>query len=131
MPNKPLILLCALLLGTKAPAQHPDDEYYPYEPRAEERAPEIVVDTSLFYRAVQTGDDLFAAQTDYTLSFVAAKRRGAEPGAEPASLCGIGIPMRYATALRLAGFEERRYAELNGETLRPGSAADGREFAWP
>lgn len=131
MPNKPLILLCALLLGTKAPAQHPDDEYYPYEPRAEERAPELVVDTSLFYRAVQTGDDLFAAQTDYTLSFVAAKRRGAEPGAEPASLCGIGIPMRYATALRLVGFEERRYAELNGETLRPGSAADSREFAWP
>lgn len=131
MPNKPLILLCALLLGTKAPAQHPDDEYYPYEPRAEERAPELVVDTSLFYRAVQTGDDLFAAQTDYTLSFVAAKRRGAEPGAEPASLCGIGIPMRYATALRLVGFEERRYTELNGETLRPGSAADSREFAWP
>lgn len=131
MPKRPLLLLCALLLCNGLSAQRPDDEYYPYENRFEERTPEIVVDTSLFYRAVQTADDLFAALTDYPLAFTASKRRGSEYAAQTLSLYGIDIPKYHAPGLRLLGFEERRPAGLAEETRCTGRTVGGREFVHP
>lgn len=103
-------LLCALFLTGRAVAQRPDDEYYPYDRVPEERAPELQIDTALFYRAIQTAEDLFAVQTDYALSFVAFKRRGLERARQTVSLDGIGLPVRYAGALRMLGLDEARYA---------------------
>ena len=50
-------LLVGLLTVCGAAAQHPDDEYYPYAARQEERTPLLLTDSPLFYRAVQTTPD--------------------------------------------------------------------------
>ena len=41
-------LLVGLLTVCGAAAQHPDDEYYPYAARQEERTPLLLTDSTLF-----------------------------------------------------------------------------------
>ena len=60
-------LLLGLLTVCGAAAQHPDDEYYPYAARQEERTPLLLTDSTLFYRAVQTTPDLYAEHTAFNL----------------------------------------------------------------
>ena len=69
-------LLVGLLTVCGAAAQHPDDEYYPYAARQEERTPLLLTDSTLFYRAVQTTSDLYAEHTAFNLPYVSVKRRG-------------------------------------------------------
>lgn len=123
-----LSLLFALLFCGRAVAQHSDDEYYPFDPQTEERTPLLLTDSALFYRAIQSAEDLFARQTDYNLSFVAFKRRGRNYVPRPLSLNGIGLPIRYATAFRQLGLGEMRYAGLSMTPGRIGGADGIREF---
>ena len=69
-------LLLGLLTVCGAAAQHPDDEYYPYAARQEERTPLLLTDSTLFYRAVQTTPALYAEHTAFNLPYVSVKRRG-------------------------------------------------------
>lgn len=130
LKDRLLCLLLVLLCCGRATAQHSDDEYYPYDSRAEERTPLLLTDSTLFYRAVQSADDLFARQTDYNLSFVAFKRRGQSYAQRPLSLRGIGLPVRYASALRQVGLDEMRYAGLSMTPDRTGGTSGIREFSF-
>lgn len=99
-----------LLLGETVAAQEP--EYYPYEPEPEERAVVPLPDSALFYRAVQSADDLFGRTTDYEFSFVRACRRGLGYESERAYVNGVEVSWRYFTALRALGADERNLAGL-------------------
>ena len=122
-------LFFVLLFCGRAAAQYTDDEYYPYDSRAEERIPLLLTDSALFYRAVQSAEDLFARQTDYNLSFVAFKRRGQGYTDRPLSLDGICLPIRYASAFRQVGLDEMRYAGLSMTPGRTGGADGIREYS--
>lgn len=127
----PFCLFCALLFCGRAAAQHRDEDYYPYERPTEERSPLLLTDSTLFYRAVQSAEDLFAAQTDYDLSFVAFRRRGREYLPRSLSVEGVRLPVRYAAAFRQLGLDESRHAGLSMAAGLVGSADGIREFAIP
>lgn len=110
-------LLLGLLTVCGAAAQHPDDEYYPYAARQEERTPLLLTDSTLFYRAVQTTPDLYAEHTAFNLPYVSVKRRGLNYRDESASVGGVPLSSRYFGAMRLLGADEVRYGGL--------AAADG------
>ena len=110
-------LLLGLLTVCGAAAQHPDDEYYPYAARQEERTPLLLTDSTLFYRAVQTTPDLYAEHTAFNLPYVSVKRRGLNYRDESASVGGVRLSSRYFGAMRLLGADEVRYGGL--------AAADG------
>mgnify|MGYP007041168327 FL=1 len=110
-------LLLGLLTVCGAAAQHPDDEYYPYAARQEERTPLLLTDSTLFYRAVQTTSDLYAEHTAFNLPYVSVKRRGLNYRDESASVGGVPLSSRYFGAMRLLGADEVRYGGL--------AAADG------
>lgn len=71
-------LLLGLLTVCGAAAQHPDDEYYPYAARQEERTPLLLTDSTLFYRAVQTTPDLYAEHTAFNLPYRLRETPGTE-----------------------------------------------------
>ena len=110
-------LLVGLLTVCGAAAQHPDDEYYPYAARQEERTPLLLTDSTLFYRAVQTTPDLYAEHTAFNLPYVSVKRRGLNYRDESASVGVVRLSSRYFGAMRLLGADEVRYGGL--------AAADG------
>lgn len=110
-------LLLGLLTVCGAAAQHPDDEYYPYAARQEERTPLLLTDSTLFYRAVQTTSDLYAEHTAFNLPYVSVKRRGLNYRDESASVGVVRLSSRYFGAMRLLGADEVRYGGL--------AAADG------
>ncbi|MEG0789658.1 MAG: TonB-dependent receptor [Alistipes sp.] len=107
-----LCLLSLMLTGGEVAAQIPDNEYYPYAAVSEEYAPVIPTDTALFYRAVQSAEDLFSTLTDYNLSFTAFKRRGQEYALRAVTVNGLEVSSRYFTALRSLLIRERRQAGL-------------------
>lgn len=112
-----VVCAAALLVGGFAAAQEP--EYYPYEPEPEERIVVPLPDSALFYRAVQSADDLFGRTTDYEFSFVRARRRGLDYECERGYVNGAEVPWRYFTPLRTLGADERLFAGLrmaDGET---------------
>ena len=98
-------LLLGLLTVCGAAAQHPDDEYYPYAARQEERTPLLLTDSTLFYRAVQTTPDLYAEHTAFNLPYVSVKRRGLNYRDESASVGGVRLSSRYAAV----SFTDRNY----------------------
>lgn len=105
-------LLLGLLTVCGAAAQHPDDEYYPYAARQEERTPLLLTDSTLFYRAVQTTSDLYAEHTAFNLPYVSVKRRGLNYRDESASVGVVRLSSRYFGAMRLLGADEVRYGGL-------------------
>lgn len=112
-------LLAGLLAVCGVAAQHPDDEYYPYAARQEERTPLLLTDSALFYRAVQTTPDLYAEHTSFNLPYISVKRRGLNYRDESSSVVGVPLASRYFGAMRLLGADEVRYGGL--------AAADGVE----
>lgn len=105
-------LLAGLLAVCGVAAQHPDDEYYPYAARQEERTPLLLTDSALFYRAVQTTPDLYAEHTSFNLPYISVKRRGLDFRDESASVGGVPLASRYFGAMRLLGADEVRYGGL-------------------
>ena len=111
-------------------AQHPDDEYYPYaEP--EERPQLLRTDSALFYRAVQTPDDLYGTLTRFDLPQVALKRRGQHFARERIVCEGIAIGYRHAAALLLAGAAERNLPGIGSDADAAGSAGGLRNLRFP
>lgn len=111
-------LLLGLLTVCGAAAQHPDDEYYPYAARQEERTPLLLTDSTLFYRAVQTTPDLYAEHTAFNLPYVSVKRRGLNYRDESASVGGVRLSSRYFGAMRLLGPMKSAMAVLPRQTAR-------------
>ncbi len=116
MPKSFLCLLLLLLPCAEAAAQYPDDEYYPYAGREQSR-PMLTTDTTLFYRAIQSADDLFGRLTDFNLPQVAIRRRGRNFRDEYTLFSGLEFSWRHTSVLRLLGAEEQRTA---GAGLLPG-----------
>lgn len=113
-------------LGGVAVAQTPQEEYYPYA--GEEVAEKIPLsDTTLFYRAVQEGSDLYGAITDFNLPYVADARRGVAFYAERAIVEGLQVDYSAFGLMRLLGADEeydptrgiRRFAFGDRLPLRP------------
>ncbi len=107
-------------------AQMPREEYYPYA--EEESSEEIPLsDTTLFYRAVQEGSDLYGAITDFNLPYVADARRGVAFYAERAFVEGLPVGYSAFGLMRLMGADEtydptrgiRRFAFGDRLPLRP------------
>lgn len=121
-------LLLGLLTVCGAVAQHPDDEYYPYAARQEERTPLLLTDSTLFYRAVQTTPDLYAEHTAFNLPYVSVKRRGLNYRDESASVGGVRLSSRYFGAMRLLGADEVRYGGLAAADGTTGGAGGLRLF---
>lgn len=127
LPTIALVLALAAAAATPAAAQTPDDEYYPYAGREERRAL-LTTDSLLFYRAVQTAQDLYGEATDFTLPGIAAYRRGFDYDAERMTLSGIELSYRNLTTLRLLGAEERFHAGLTPIEGSTGGVAGERTF---
>ena len=122
-----LCALAGLIASGFAAAQEP--EYFPYEPESEERMQMLLPDSALFFRAVQSADDLFGRTTDYEFSFVRSQRRGLDWDTERATLNGVAVSWRYFGALRALGAEERLLAGLaNDEHGGVGGANGLRTF---
>lgn len=112
-----------LLFGGFATAQNP--EYYPYEPESAERMQMLLPDSALFFRAVQSADDLFGRTTDYEFSFVRSLRRGLGWESERATLNGADVSWRYFGALRALGAEEHMLAGLGNDGQDGAGGANG------
>ncbi len=112
-----IFILALVLSCMRTAAQQPDEPYYPYA-LPEERRPMLRSDTTIFYRAIQTADDIYGRNTDFNLPRVGRKRRGAEFASESMGFAGLEIGYRDAAALRLLRAAERRAA---GAELLPGS----------
>lgn len=106
-----LTLACAA-----AVAQEEADDYYLYKLEGQEQAEQrrVVTDTMLFYRAVQSGDDLFGRITEYSFFHVDYSRRGIYYADRPALIDGIGIRRSNIAVVRRLGLTEHGYAGLSG-----------------
>lgn len=104
-------LLPLLLFGLRAAAQYSDDEYYPYADVEEPRRM-LTTDSMLFYRAVQSAQDLYGDYTDFALPQVATSRRGFDYAAERRTYAGFELPYRSFSLLRLLGAGETFQAGL-------------------
>ena len=119
-------VLAGLMPALGAPAQEP--EYYPYETESEERREALLTDSALFYRAVQSPDDLYDAVAGYNLAFVRTARRGMAFEPCPTTVEGFAVPVRHAAALRALGASEVRRAGLEQAPGLHGTANGVRDF---
>lgn len=107
MPGKLQILFVLLVFIPKTLfAQDPDAEYYPFDAAGEAYVPRVATDSLLFYRAVQTDDDLFGRSVRYRFGFTRNERRGRSVSWRT----GIGrlaVAGSYAPVMRMLGLEER------------------------
>ncbi|MEG2366213.1 MAG: TonB-dependent receptor, partial [Alistipes sp.] len=103
-------LVVALLLSSAAAAQEP--AYYTYETESEQNTSVLLTDSVLFYRAIQSSSDLYAAMTDYNLSFVRMQRRGQGYDLRTIEAEGVAVPLHSLAALRSLGAVEQRFAGL-------------------
>jgi len=123
-------LFAAVACG--APAQNRADEYgYPFLPLRRDYMPDIVTDTTLFYRAVQSSDDLYARIADYSFSFVGMRRRGAEYADERISYAGLSFPARYAAAFRALRADCRHAAPYGAAAHSALPVSGGEIFSFP
>lgn len=121
------LLLSFLLLSLRAAAQYSDDEYYPYAEREEPRRM-LTTDSMLFYRAVQSTQDLYGDYADFTLPQVSTLRRGFDYAAERRTYAGFGLPYRSFSVLRLLGAEETSHAGLTPVAGAAGGVNGTRTF---
>lgn len=111
MSKSCLCLLCLLVAVCEAAAQRPDDGYYPYAV-PEERTQPLTTDSTLFYRAVQSAQDLYGQTTLFSLPDVGLKRRGQDYTTQTITFDGLPISYRYTGALRLLGAMQTEYPGL-------------------
>lgn len=121
------ILLIFLLFGLQAAAQYSDDEYYPYAGTEEPRRM-LTTDSMLFYRAVQSTQDLYGDYADFTLPQVSTLRRGFDYDAEQRMYAGFGLPYRSFAMLRLLGAEETAHAGIAPVAGEAGGVNGTRTF---
>ncbi len=117
-----LLCLCAFVLLAEEVSAQQIDDYYPYA-EWEPRPAMIETDSTLFYRAVQTDDDLYGRIADFNLPQVAVGRRGWRFNGETVAVEGTPVAYRYASALRLLGADEVRsasFAPAGDFVLTPG-----------
>ncbi len=112
-----------------ASAQEVDD-YMRYKIDADEAVREAVEsDTLLFYRAVQSGRDLFDDITAYRFSYTSFARRGMSYTERTAVLDGIGVRRSDVAVLRRLGLTEYRYSGLTHGCYATGGMAGADEFS--
>lgn len=106
MPGKLLFCFGLLVFVLKtASAQEHAAEYYPFEPVAETFDPRVATDSTLFYRAVQSGGDLFGNSVRYRFAFTRYARRG-RSDAWHTAIGTLPVAGDYAPVLRTLGLEE-------------------------
>ena len=106
-------LMIFLFAATAVRAQLPEDEHiYIHDFIADEYNPHIEADSSVFYRAVQSTEDIFADVSDYGLSFVPYHRRGVRTYGETAMFNGLPVRSEYASTLSRLNIERWRYSGL-------------------
>lgn len=108
-----------------------DDSGYPFTHIESDYAPVVRTDTTLFYRAVQQADDLYARLADYSLSFVAGSRRGTDYTDHAITYAGLRLPSRHAAAFRLLRADRQRIAPFGsaGDVMMPLSGGESFSFA--
>ncbi|MBP3482287.1 MAG: TonB-dependent receptor [Alistipes sp.] len=119
-------VIAAVLFATtalNAVAQTSDDEFkYVADSFTDEYRPKIEADSSIFYRAVQATEDIFADVADYDLSFVAFSRRGGSFDSRQTVLNGIPVRREYRSALRMLRIEGRELSGIRYSDRYVGSA---------
>lgn len=107
-------------------AQEPEERRLSYSEHMllSEYAPVIETDTTIFYRAVQSIDDIFHDVTKYGLSFVDFSRRGGEFRDRRCLFEGVPVRAEYRTVLDNIVFD-RRYIPGAGSTARYVGGSDG------
>lgn len=111
-------------------AQSPEyDDYLRMDPGVlYDYMPRIEADTSIFYRAVQSTEDIFANVTDYDLSFVAFSRRGERFNRHPVLFDGIPVMSEYRSVLDNLNLDSRRYSGLRHSETYVGGAVGFTEY---
>lgn len=116
-------------VGADAAAQTPDDEIrHVSDYFTDELRPKIEADSSIFYRAVQATEDIFADAADYDLSFVAFSRRGADFGACRILFDGIPVRSEYRSVLKSLNISEREYSGIRSSDAYTGGADGATEY---
>lgn len=123
-----LFTLWAVLLCQTATAQLVDEpRYTPYIEYEEERAMPMM-DASLFYRAIRSAEDIYAATTEFTLPDVTIHRRG-EPYTRTAEvLFGLESPYRHGAMWRMLGYAEEEQGGLHFASDAVGSTGGLRRY---
>lgn len=89
----------------------------------------ILFDTTIFYRAVQSAEDIFADVADHGMSFVAFRRRGEEPYGGRTLFEGIPLRSEHRTVLNNLKIDRRRYSGFgNSERYAAGVVAGFTEY---
>lgn len=121
-------LLLLLSFSVSALAQQAEDEpYYPYA-ESEERIPDPLSDSTLFYRAVRSATDLYGSLTDYNLPRVTIRRRGEERSAHATSLMGITCSYRHLTLARALGGVATMHAGVSAGPAGRAMAGEGENY---
>lgn len=108
MPGKLQILFVLLVFAPKTlSAQDPTAEYYPFETIYDAYEPRVTTDSALFYRAVQTDDDLYANSMRYRFGFTRNERRG-QRDSWRTKIGALSVAGGYTSLLRMLGMEENR-----------------------
>ena len=103
-----LLLLAMIPIGGFA--QQNIETFYLFEKEQDEM---LWSDTTLFYRAIQSTEDLYGRVTDFDLPYVARMRRGVAFNDEQSVVDGLKVGTAYHSILRLMGAEEYRRAGLS------------------
>lgn len=111
-------------------AQTPEDEYLRRIDREamEDFMPKIEPDSSIFYRAVQSADDIFAEIADYELSFVSFSRRGERFYRQRILFDGIPVRNEYRSLLDNLQVACRRYSGTGHSETFAGGANGCTEY---
>ena len=124
------LLLLALCLACCSRVAHAQG-YYPYaaeEDEIRDALPES--DTTLFYRAVQTTQNLYGSLTRFALPQVSIGRRGESFFAERAFVDGIALSYRNFALLRLMGAREEERAGAVAMTCGRTAVGGMRQFTF-
>ncbi len=125
-PNmrKTLMLLLLTLSCGAVTAQEEADDFYLYKLEGQEASAQrrIETDTMLFYRAMQSGGDLFGRITEYSFFHVDYARRGIYYADRPALIDGIEMRRANISVIRRLGVSEYGYAGLAGGAVMGGMA---------
>lgn len=128
--RKLVMMVIGVASATAVFAQTPEDEDYRRIDRTlmEDYLPRIEADTAIFYRAVQSADDIFAEVADYNLSFVAFSRRGGRFYKSKSVFDGIPVRNEYRQILDNLQIDCRRFAGNGHSESFVGGAYGFKEY---
>ena len=116
-------------VALNAAAQSPEYDYRNLsEYFTDESRPVLEADSSVFYRAVQATEDIFADIADYSLSFVSFNRRGGSFYSRKTLLNGIPLRPEYRSMPALMKIDGRCYSGLRRSERYAGSVDGFREY---